>query len=128
MNKKIGTCVFMLLAIATSTYAQTKYGIKVGGVDVTSSNRLNVTGSNIKAYDTSKPFKVEYEPYTHTLSLDNVKIERTGSYNRAILNEHDDGTLVDEPEEARDADLQRQCADDADSAHHHDADGHILLR
>ena len=62
------------------------YGIKVGGVSVTSSNCNNVTGDNIKAYDESKSFSVKYVPSTNTLTLRNVKIERTGSGNRAILN------------------------------------------
>ena len=62
------------------------YGIKVGGVSVTSSNCDNVTGSNIKAYDESKSFSVKYVPSTNTLTLRNVKIERTGSGNRAIYN------------------------------------------
>ena len=95
MNKKIWTLIVMLTAITASTFADTNYGIKVGGVDVTSSNCLNVTGSNIKAYDTSKSYKVSYAPLTHTLTLDNVKIERTGSYNRAILNELKEDAILD---------------------------------
>ena len=70
------------------------YGIKVGGVDVTSNNASNVTGDNIKARDSSLPFSVVYNASTKTLTLDNIRIERTGSYNRAILNESCDGLLI----------------------------------
>ncbi len=70
------------------------YGIKVGGVDVTSNNASNVTGDNIKARDSSRPFSVVYNASTKTLTLDNIRIERTGSYNRAILNESCDGLLI----------------------------------
>ena len=62
------------------------YGIKVGGVSVTSSNCNNVTGSNIKAYKEGESYYVKYDPSTTTLTLKNVKIERTGSDNRAIYN------------------------------------------
>ena len=70
------------------------YGIKVGGVDVTSNNASNVTGSNITARDSSLPFSVVYNASTKTLTLDNIRIERKGSYNRAILNESCDGLLI----------------------------------
>jgi hypothetical protein len=70
------------------------YGIKVGGVDVTSNNASNVTGDNIKARDSSLPFSVVYNASTKTLTLDNIRIERKGSYNRAILNESCDGLLI----------------------------------
>ena len=84
----------LLCALCSTVSAATDYGIKVGGVSVTSDNASNVTGSNIKAYNTTLPYSVVYNASTKTLTLDNIKIERTGSYNRAILNESCDGLTV----------------------------------
>ena len=92
--------IFILTALCTlfgtwGMVAHAKYyGIKVGGVEVTDNNASNVTGSNIKAKDSSRPYSVVYNASTNTLTLDNIKIERTGSYNRAILNESCDGLTV----------------------------------
>ena len=52
-------CLALMMTVAT-TYAATYYGFKVGGVSVNSDNYSNVTGNNIKANDTSKPFSVVY--------------------------------------------------------------------
>ena len=82
----------MLLGIAAGAQAKTTYyGIKVGGVEVNSDNYTNVTGKNITAYKSNvnggKP-SVSFSPTTGTLTLYNVKIDRTGKDNRAILNEN----------------------------------------
>ena len=74
------------------------YGIKVGGVSVTSDNCDNITGDRIKTYK-SKTFNpdvswVRYNPSTKTLTLHNIQIERSGSGNRAILNESCDGLTI----------------------------------
>ena len=84
----------LLCALCSTVSAATDYGIKVGGVSVTSDNASNVTGSNIKAYNTTLPYSVVYNASTKTLTLDNIRIERTGSYNRAILNDGCDGLTV----------------------------------
>ena len=75
----------LFVTITTTAWA---YDLVVGGVTVTSSNASGVTGSNIKAFSSGvnggKP-SVVYNNSTKTLTLWNVKIERTGSDNRAIL-------------------------------------------
>ena len=75
----------LFVTITTTAWA---YDLVVGGVTVTSSNASGVTGSNIKAFSSGvnggKP-SVVYNNTTQTLTLWNVKIERTGSNNRAIL-------------------------------------------
>ena len=86
--------LLMLACFVPQAVRAEYYGIKVGGVDVTSNNASNVTGDNIKARDSSLPFSVVYNASTKTLTLDNIRIERTGSYNRAILNESCDGLLI----------------------------------
>ena len=45
------------------------YGIKVGGVSVTSSNCNNVTGDKITAYNSAQSYSVKYNPSTKTLTL-----------------------------------------------------------
>ena len=74
------------------------YGIKVGGVDVTSDNCNNITGSNIWRYngpgEPAAEGSVTYDPETKTLRLNCVQIQRTGSGNRAILNESCDGLTI----------------------------------
>ena len=69
------------------------YGIQVGGVSVTSDNCNNITGSNIKAFLDGTPH-ASYDPSTKTLTLDNILIERSGSGNRAILNESCNGLTI----------------------------------
>ena len=75
----------LFVTITTTAWA---YDLVVGGVTVTSSNASGVTGTNIKAFssgvNSGKP-SVVYNNSTKTLTLWNVKIERTGSDNRAIL-------------------------------------------
>jgi len=94
-NVHFFSLLLLMLACFVPQAARAEYyGIKVGGVDVTSNNASNVTGSNIKARDSSLPFSVVYNASTKTLTLDNIRIERTGSYNRAILNESCDGLLI----------------------------------
>ncbi len=86
--------LFAIIAIAFTAQASTYYGFKIGGVAVNSDNYSNVKGSNIKAYDTSKPYSVVYDPSTKTVTLNNVIIERTGNDNRCIYNENCDGLTV----------------------------------
>ena len=61
-----------LLAIATTASAQTKYGIWVGGVEVTSANASNITGGGIEKGT------VIYTHAIRTLYLENVTIDRKG--------------------------------------------------
>lgn len=85
--KKI-TLVFALIVMAIAAQAATYLGFKVAGISITSDNyNQPITSDLIKACDTSQPFSVIYDHSTATLTFTNVKISRTGSYNRAILNE-----------------------------------------
>ena len=63
------------------------YDLWVGGVKVNSSNASNITGDNIRPYDSSvnsgKP-KVYYESGSNTLYLYNAYILRTGNDHHAI--------------------------------------------
>ena len=63
------------------------YDLWVGGVKVKSSNASNITGDNIRPYDSSvnsgKP-KVYYESGSNTLYLYNAYILRTGNDHHAI--------------------------------------------
>ena len=82
--------MFMVFVVAQAA----DYGFKIGGVSVTSSNASNVTGSNIKARDSSKPYSVVYDAGTNTVTLTNISIIRSGKGNRAILNESNAGLTV----------------------------------
>ena len=92
--KKSLSMLALMAVMTVSASAATYYGIKVGGVDVTSANCNNITGDNIKAFSSSKEHYVRYSPTTKTLTFYNVSISRTGSYNRAILNESCDGLII----------------------------------
>ena len=76
---------FVFVFVFVNVFAE-DYGFKVGGVSVTSSNCGNITGNNIKRYKEGESYYAKYDPSTTTLTLKNVKIERTGSDNRAIYN------------------------------------------
>lgn len=76
-----------LVLTAWSAQAATYYGFKIGGVAVNSDNYNNVTGSTISG-------SVTYDPTTNTVTLNNVTISRTGSDNRCIYNESNNGLTV----------------------------------
>ena len=87
--------VLLLLALMPQAALAEYYGIKVGGVSVTSDNCDNITGENIKrCFGENSDYWVRYEPSTKTLTLHNISIERSGSGNRAILNESCDGLTI----------------------------------
>ena len=96
--------LFLLIAMAIGLPQSARaeyYGIKVGGVSVTSDNCDNITGSNIWSYGYSQTrtlnpavSRVSYNPETKTLTLKYIQIERTGNGNRAILNESCDGLTI----------------------------------
>ena len=92
--KRIITLTALVLAVMVHAAAATYYGFYLGGVKVTSDNCNNITGSNITAYGSTYPYSAVYNPSTKTLTLNNVSIERSGSYNRAILNESCAGLTV----------------------------------
>ena len=112
MKKVFAT--LLLILIAFSVQASTYYGFKLGGVAVNSDNCNNITGSNIKANDPTKPFSAVYNRGTLTLTLTNVKIERTGSDNRCIYVESEYVNVKfagDNVLSARDAAPVRTCFD-----------------
>ena len=81
MKKRFLTLMLAFLAIATTAGAQTKYDIWVGGVQVTSANASNITGGDIKSGTVT--FKQSTNGVS-TLTLTNVKIERSGSGKQGI--------------------------------------------
>lgn len=86
--------LFLVFVFVCVNVCADDYGIKVGGVSVTSSNYTNITGDKITAYNSGQSYSVKYNPSTKTLTLKNVRIDRTGSGNRAILNTGCDGLTV----------------------------------
>ena len=85
-----------ILFATVSAFGATDYGLTVGGVDVTSDNCSNITGEHIKKHSsaTDDEYYIKYVPSTKTLTFKNIQIERSGSYNRAILNEDVDGLKI----------------------------------
>ncbi|MBQ7691649.1 MAG: leucine-rich repeat domain-containing protein [Muribaculaceae bacterium] len=84
--------LLLLLSVVATTaigvQAATKYEINVGGVEVTSDNCNNISGKDIKS---------GYGVYSHstkTLTLYNVRIERTSSGNYALHNRDCEGLIV----------------------------------
>ena len=76
----------MVLAAAGAMAAD--YGINVGGVEVSTSNRTNVTGGAISSGT------VTYDPDTKTLTLTGVSITRSGSSDRAVHNRSVEGLTI----------------------------------
>ena len=62
MKQKFFTLLIMCFAVLGATAED--YGIKVGGVSVTSSNYNNVTGDKISAYNSGQSYSVKYNPST----------------------------------------------------------------
>ena len=84
------SCFLASVGVQAAKY----YGLKVGGVDVTENNASNVTGDNIKPAQVGKDYKVSYNAAKKTLTLHNIRIERTGKYNRAVLNDTCNGLTI----------------------------------
>ena len=85
--KQLRQFLMLLTTLLVSQSAMAEYyGIQVGGVKVTSENCMNITGEFINGF-------ASYDPNSKTLTLD-CSIVRTGSGNRAILNESCDGLIV----------------------------------
>ena len=87
----------LVICIAAEVQAADYYGFKIGGVSVTSENCTNVRSDHMSAYKSDVnggDYKVSYDPASNTVTLFNVKINRTGSGNRAILNESCSGLTI----------------------------------
>ncbi len=63
-----------IIAIATG-WAQTNYGIKIDGVEITSNNYQDITSANGFIAVTSEQGSVTYDPATNTLTLDGALID-----------------------------------------------------
>ena len=91
--KKIFIAIIMLLAMTVQTQAATYYKIKVAGVEVNSDNASRITHKDrIKPYKSDAnngEYSISYSGNENggTLTLRNVRIERDGKDNRAILND-----------------------------------------
>ena len=86
--------LLMMAVMMPQTASAEYYGIKVGGVSVTSDNCDNISGDDIKPSNSFQDYWVRYDPNTKTLTMHNIWIRRTGSNNRAILNESCDGLTI----------------------------------
>ena len=87
----------LLVCLATVAQSATYYGFKIGGISVTSDNFNNVRSDHMSALNQNVnggDYLVTYNPDTKIVVLYNVNIERTGSGNRAILNESCEGLTV----------------------------------
>ena len=89
MKKKIYLLLMAALTVGMQTYAES-YGIKVGGVDVTSDNctaiEKAIPSDRIRANISGDDYWITYDNSTKTLTFYNVYIHRSGKDNRAILN------------------------------------------
>ena len=65
--------------------AQTFYGIRVGGVDVTSANYTNIKASN--GFTAVKGGKVTYDPAANTLTLNNATIQSDEEFGIEVQND-----------------------------------------
>ena len=83
----------MIAAVAVLTVSAENYGIKVGGVEVTSSNCNNVAGGNIEKWDDRYSSYVKYNPSTKTLTLKNIWMDIDGN-ERAIYNYGCEGLTI----------------------------------
>ena len=92
----------MVAMAAFSIQAATKYQINVGNVEVTSDNKDNVKGGDIKYYThdgtvTSTQYYdayVKYDPSTNTLTLRNIYISREGSGKYGVHNRDCSGLKI----------------------------------
>lgn len=88
MKKILVMMALALSAIVAQAFEPYYYKFQVAGIKVTNENCDNITGSNIKSGT------VKYLVSENTLVFTDVTIERTGSYNRALLNEGCNGLTV----------------------------------
>ena len=88
IKKSIFILLIALTLGALSARAATKYEINVAGVEVTSDNKGNVTGGDIKSGT------VTYDPSSNVLTLTNVTISRTGGSNYGVHNRKCDNLTI----------------------------------
>lgn len=88
MNKKLLLLFFAIATCGIMVNAATNYNINVGGVEVNSDNKNNVTGGNITSGT------VTYNSDTKTLTLTSVSITRTTSGDYAVHNRGCEGLTI----------------------------------
>lgn len=88
MNKKLLLLFFAIATCGIMVNAATNYNINVGGVEVNSDNKNNVTGGNIASGT------VTYNSDTKTLTLTSVSITRTTSGDYAVHNRGCEGLTI----------------------------------
>ncbi len=88
MNKKLLLLFFAIATCGIMVNAATNYNINVGGVEVNSDNKNNVTGGNIASGT------VTYNSDTKTLTLTSVSITRTTSDDYAVHNRGCEGLTI----------------------------------
>ena len=76
----------LMMLVPIGMWAQTDYGITVGGEAVTSENASNITGNNIEAYSAGEPYSISYDVTSNTLTLDNARITSDGITSDGNLN------------------------------------------
>lgn len=74
MMKRLFTTLFIALLSVTAMWAE-DYGVKIGGVMLTSSNYQNITAAG--GFSAVKSGTVTYDPNSRTLTLNNAVIETT---------------------------------------------------
>ncbi|MBO7140567.1 MAG: hypothetical protein J6W19_08375 [Prevotella sp.] len=92
MKLRLLSLIMLLLAMTMQATAARYYKIKVAGVEVNSDNASNITSSRISVHNGSingGKYSVTYSGDENggTLTLYNVRIERDGKDNRAVLND-----------------------------------------
>ena len=78
MNAKRLFLLMMSVALALPFHAATNYGIRIGGVAVTSDNCHNISGDGVS---TQADGKVSYDPTTNVLTLKGVYVDCQHQYN-----------------------------------------------
>ncbi len=74
MMKRLFTTLFIALVSIATTWAE-DYGVKIGGVMLTSSNYTNITAAG--GFSAVKSGTITYAPNSRTLTLNNAVIETT---------------------------------------------------
>ena len=74
-------CIMCALMPAISLATETTYNLFVGGVEVTSENKDNITGPGILLGEGGK---ASYDPTSQTLTLNNVNITGIYSFRNGI--------------------------------------------
>ncbi len=86
-GRSLSLLVTLLALLPQSMWAQTDYGLSVGGVAVTSENAEAITGDNISG-------TISFDPSTNKLTLDNASVNGFADSNGCIVSRLSDLTIV----------------------------------